>query len=31
MTQKEILLGFEIFPAFENGASHIIEYNEWGT
>ena len=30
MTQIEIFLGYEIVPAFENMASHIIEYNEWG-
>jgi len=31
MTQIEILLGYGIFPAFENGALHTTEYNEWDT
>ena len=30
MIQIDILSSYEIFPAFEDRASHSIEYNEWG-
>ena len=28
MTQIDILSGYDIFPVFEDRASHTIEYNE---
>jgi len=30
MTNMTILLGYQIFPVFQNGASNIIEYTEQG-
>ena len=30
MTNMKLLLGYQIFLAFQNEASNIIEYSEWG-